>query len=108
MTCSFASLPLERLPSRKRLHGSNLQFFLRLNVRLVLDLSCRRRPGGLERGDFLVVTNKWQKFTCFAVTRENLERLADYCDEFLVHGVDAEVLITQVAALDRWYCSCSR
>ncbi|CAN0553089.1 unnamed protein product, partial [Ectocarpus sp. 8 AP-2014] len=52
--------------------------------RLVLDLSCRRRPGGLERGDFLVVTNKWQKFTRFAVTRENLERLAGYCDEFLV------------------------
>ncbi|CAN0041164.1 unnamed protein product [Ectocarpus sp. 12 AP-2014] len=58
--------------------------------RLVLDLSCRRRPGGLERGDFLVVTNKWQKFTRFAVTQENLERLAGYCDEFLVHGVDAE------------------
>lgn len=59
--------------------------------RLVLDLSCRRRPGGAERGDFLVVTNKWQKFTHFAVTRENLGRLAEYCDEFLVHGVDAEV-----------------
>ncbi|CAN0006950.1 unnamed protein product [Pylaiella littoralis] len=58
--------------------------------RLVLDLSCRRRPGGLEQGDFLVVTNKWQKFTRFPVTRENLERLAAYCDEFLVHGVDAE------------------
>lgn len=59
--------------------------------RLVLDLSCRRRPGGEERGDFLVVTDKWQKFTRFAVTRANLERLAAYCDEFLVHGVDAEV-----------------
>ncbi|CAN0492359.1 unnamed protein product, partial [Laminaria digitata] len=59
--------------------------------RLVLDLSCRRRPGGEERGDFLVVTDKWQKFTRFAVTRDNLERLAGYCDEFLVHGVDAEV-----------------
>ncbi|CAM9690004.1 unnamed protein product [Ascophyllum nodosum] len=58
--------------------------------RLVLDLSCRRRPGGEERGDFLVVTGKWQKFTSFAVTRENLERLGDCCDEFLVHGVDAE------------------
>ncbi|CAM9350674.1 unnamed protein product [Ectocarpus sp. 4 AP-2014] len=58
--------------------------------RLVLDLSCRRRPGGLELRDFMVVTNKWQKFTRFAVTRKNLERLAGYCDEFLVHGVDAE------------------
>lgn len=65
-----------------------------LCFRLVLDLSCRRRPGGSETGDFLVVTNKWQKFTRFAVTRENLERLAGYCDEFLVHGVDAEVCST--------------
>lgn len=64
-----------------------------LLCRLVLDLSCRRRPGGLEQGDFLVVTNKWQKFTHFPVTRENLERLAAYCDEFLVHGVDAEVRV---------------
>ncbi len=38
-----------------------------------------------------MVTNKWQKFTSFAVTKDNLERLAGYCDEFLVHGVDAEV-----------------
>lgn len=62
-----------------------------VSFRLVLDLSCRRRPDGAARGDFVVVTNKWQHFTRFAVTRENLERLAGYCDEFLVHGVDAEV-----------------
>ena len=65
----------------------------RRKIRLVLDLSCRRRPGGGEKGDFLVVTDKWQKFTRFAVTRDNLDRLADYCDEFLVHGVDAEVTV---------------
>lgn len=36
-------------------------------VRLVIDLSCRRRiddPSGL----FYVVTNKWTKYTDFAVT----------------------------------------
>lgn len=44
-----------------------------------------------------MVTNKWQKFTRFAVTRENLERLAGYCDEFLVHGVDAEVWLLRIA-----------
>lgn len=70
---------------------SGLGFLCCYVNRLVLDLSCRRRPGGSERGDFLVVTDKWQKFTRFAVTRDNLERLAAYCDEFLVHGVDAEV-----------------
>lgn len=72
----------------------------------MLDLSCRRRPDGEERGDFLVVTDKWQKFTRFAVTRENLERLGDYCDEFLVHGVDAEVLKEETRPLSKndYFC----
>jgi phosphoribosylformimino-5-aminoimidazole carboxamide ribotide isomerase len=53
--------------------------------RLVLDLSCRGR-----QGEFWVVTNQWQRFTEVRVTRETLERLAAYCDEFLVHGVDVD------------------
>lgn len=53
--------------------------------RLVLDLSCRKRDGV-----FYVVTNQWQIFTEFAVTKESLQQLAAYCDEFLVHGVDVE------------------
>lgn len=53
--------------------------------RLVLDLSCRRRGD-----DYLVVTDRWQTFTDVTVSRETLERLARSCDEFLVHGVDAE------------------
>ena len=72
----------------------------------MLDLSCRRRPGGEERGDFLVVTGKWQKFTSFAVTRENLERLGDCCDEFLVHGVDAEVKIIVIIHVDFLNAAC--
>jgi phosphoribosylformimino-5-aminoimidazole carboxamide ribotide isomerase len=53
--------------------------------RLVLDLSCRKRDG-----DFWVVTNRWQQFTDVRVNRATLERLAAYCAEFLVHGVDVE------------------
>jgi phosphoribosylformimino-5-aminoimidazole carboxamide ribotide isomerase len=54
---------------------------------LVLDLSCRRRGE-----DYLVVTNRWQKFTDFAITRQNLEILAGSCAEFLIHAVDVEGL----------------
>ena len=39
--------------------------------RLVVDLSCRRRPneeGEGNDGMFYVVTNKWTKFTKFSVT----------------------------------------
>ena len=53
--------------------------------RLVLDLSCRKR------GDaYVVVTNRWQLFTELVITPETLERLADYCAEFLIHAVDVE------------------
>ena len=55
--------------------------------RLVLDLSCRRRGG-----DYLVVTDRWQKFTELAVSQEALATLAGYCDEFLIHAVDVEGL----------------
>jgi phosphoribosylformimino-5-aminoimidazole carboxamide ribotide isomerase len=53
--------------------------------RLVLDLSCRKRDGV-----YYVVTERWQKFTDCAITRENLMDLAGFCAEFLIHGVDAE------------------
>jgi phosphoribosylformimino-5-aminoimidazole carboxamide ribotide isomerase len=52
---------------------------------LVLDLSCRKRGN-----DFWVVTDRWQQFTEVAISRDNLTWLGDYCDEFLVHGVDVE------------------
>jgi len=58
--------------------------------KLVLDLSCRRRPGAAIDSDYFVVTDRWQKFTNFPVTAATLQQLADYCDEFLVHGVDVE------------------
>jgi len=55
--------------------------------RLVLDLSCRRRGE-----DYLVVTDRWQKFTELRVDRALLEGLAESCAEFLVHAVDMEGL----------------
>lgn len=57
--------------------------------RIVLDLSCRRKPEE-PHGNFYVVTDKWQKYTDFPLTQENLELLSRSCQEFLVHGVDVE------------------
>jgi phosphoribosylformimino-5-aminoimidazole carboxamide ribotide isomerase len=53
----------------------------------VLDLSCRRRGES-----YLVVTDRWQKFTDVTVDGVNLELLSGYCAEFLVHAVDVEGL----------------
>ena len=55
--------------------------------RLVLDLSCRRRGE-----NYLVVTDRWQKFTELAISPQNLQKLAGSCAEFLVHAVDVEGL----------------
>lgn len=55
--------------------------------RLVLDLSCR-----FKDGKYFVVTDRWQKFTEYDINRENIARLEEYCDEFLVHAADVEGL----------------
>ncbi len=52
---------------------------------LVLDLSCRKKDG-----KYIIVTDRWQSFTEFELTKENMDMLAGYCDEFLVHAVDSE------------------
>ncbi len=52
---------------------------------LVLDLSCRKKDG-----QYYIVTDRWQKFTDTVITREVLEELTSYCDEFLIHAVDVE------------------
>ncbi len=52
---------------------------------LVLDLSCRRRGD-----DYVIVTDRWQKFTDVVVSGQTLAELACYCDEFLVHAADVE------------------
>ncbi len=53
--------------------------------RLVLDLSCRKRGN-----DYYIVTNKWQTFTKEKITFSLLDRLSNYCFEYLVHAVDVE------------------
>ncbi len=53
--------------------------------KLVLDLSCRKKDD-----DYWVVTDRWSQFTDLALNSETLGRLAEFCDEYLVHGVDVE------------------
>lgn len=52
---------------------------------LVLDLSARRKDGR-----YLIVTDRWQKYTATELTARTLTKLSAYCDEFLVHAVDVE------------------
>ncbi|MDF2716260.1 MAG: hypothetical protein K0R28_3185 [Paenibacillus sp.] len=61
--------------------------------KLVLDLSCRRQ------GDtYYVVTDRWQKFTSFEITKENLDHLSTFCAEFLIHAVDVEGMCRGIEA----------
>ena len=53
---------------------------------IVLDLSCRRSASG----SYLIVTDRWQKFTETELSVVALQDLSAYCDEFLVHAVDVE------------------
>lgn len=53
--------------------------------RLVIDLSCRRVGDGWR-----VATNRWQTVTDTPVDAATFERLAAYCDGFLVHAADVE------------------
>lgn len=70
-----------------RIHYDRLKELVRLvgKEHLVLDLSCRKRED-----TYYIVTDRWQKFTEEAVTIDLLDRLSVYCDEFLIHAVDAE------------------
>ncbi len=70
--------------------------------RLVLDLSCRKRDNA-----YYIVTDRWQKFTEEEVTLSLLNRLMNYCDEFLIHAVDVEgkakgIETELVAMLGEW------
>jgi len=53
--------------------------------RLVLDLSCRKKED-----TYYIVTERWQVFTEEKVTIDLLDKLKDYCAEFLIHAVDVE------------------
>jgi phosphoribosylformimino-5-aminoimidazole carboxamide ribotide isomerase len=87
-----------------RLHMENLAKLVTETgkERLVLDLSCRAKDG-----TYYVVTDKWQKFTEFEITHANLEELATYCAEFLIHAADVEgkcqgIQTDLVAKLGEW------
>lgn len=83
-----------------RLNYENLERLVRAvgKERLVLDLSCRKKEGA-----YRIVTDRWQKFTDVTLTEQVLNELAGYCDEFLIHAVDAEGkangIETELAAL---------
>ncbi len=53
--------------------------------KIVLDLSCRKKDG-----KYYIVTDRWQKFTEVELDEKVLDLLSEYCDEFLIHGVDVE------------------
>jgi phosphoribosylformimino-5-aminoimidazole carboxamide ribotide isomerase len=88
-------LDLERLNQLVKIVGKK---------RLVLDLSCRQKGE-----EYFVVTDRWQKFTNLTICEETLQRLAEWCDEFLVHAVDVEglcrgvdlILVEKLAAWTR-------
>ncbi len=61
--------------------------------RLVIDLSCRRSPGGWS-----VAMNRWQILTELAVDHATLDRFAPSCAEFLIHAADVEGLCRGVDA----------
>lgn len=78
---------------------------------VVLDLSCRylgkeNVPEGAEPG-YYIVTDRWQKFTSEKVSLELLDKLSQYCDEYLIHAVDVEgkqsgIQTELVALLGEW------
>lgn len=55
--------------------------------KLVIDLSCRRTADG-----WTVAMNRWQTLTELMVNQATLDRLAPFCDEFLIHAADVEGL----------------
>lgn len=55
--------------------------------KLVIDLSCRRTADG-----WTVAMNRWQTLTDLTVDHATLDRLAPFCDEFLIHAADVEGL----------------
>ncbi|XP_019442988.1 PREDICTED: 1-(5-phosphoribosyl)-5-[(5-phosphoribosylamino)methylideneamino] imidazole-4-carboxamide isomerase, chloroplastic [Lupinus angustifolius] len=73
---SNGQMDLERLKDLIRIVGKE---------RLVLDLSCRKKDG-----KYAIVTDRWQKFSDVSLDAEVMQFLANFADEFLVHGVDVE------------------
>lgn len=60
--------------------------------RLIVDLSCRRVEEAHGEGRWVVAINKWQTLTDSELCPELLSRVAEFCDEILVHAADVEGL----------------
>ncbi|MGJ8655286.1 MAG: phosphoribosylformimino-5-aminoimidazole carboxamide ribotide isomerase [Akkermansiaceae bacterium] len=59
---------------------------------LVIDLSCRRTKDTPDTTSWTVAMNRWQTLTNLHITPENLDHIAQHCDELLVHAADVEGL----------------
>jgi phosphoribosylformimino-5-aminoimidazole carboxamide ribotide isomerase len=86
-------IDMERLQRLTRIVGKE---------RLVLDLSCRKKDR-----EYIIVTDRWQKFSQETITFSLLDHLSKYCCEYLVHAVDVEgcysgIAHDLVALLGRW------
>jgi phosphoribosylformimino-5-aminoimidazole carboxamide ribotide isomerase len=70
-----------------RLSQARLDSLLRAvgREKLVLDLSCRKRGD-----DYVVVVDRWQRFTDVTLSAAVIADLSSSCAELLVHGVDVE------------------
>lgn len=53
--------------------------------KVVMDLSCRQVGEGWK-----VAMNRWQTITEMDVSLETIDRLSQYCGEFLIHAADVE------------------
>ncbi len=53
---------------------------------VVIDLSCKKGNDGF----YHVMMNRWQTYTDEIISWELFDRLNNYCDEFLIHGVSVE------------------
>ena len=53
--------------------------------KVIIDLSCRKVAEGWR-----VAMNRWQTITEMAVDLEAIDRLSQYCGEFLIHAADVE------------------
>ena len=60
--------------------------------RIVIDLSCRRVDSSNDP-QWQVCMDRWQRITDLAMSRPTLERLAEHCDEFLIHAADVEGMV---------------
>ncbi|MDA0336794.1 MAG: phosphoribosylformimino-5-aminoimidazole carboxamide ribotide isomerase [bacterium] len=71
-----------------QLHQENLERLAQAagRNRLVLDLSCAPDANGR----YVVATDRWQQLTEFEITAANLNHLASFCSEFLIHATQVE------------------